>query len=219
MKSKVSYSSGSGSHAHFMTLFDENNLVEKLTAMGHADVTVYGELYGGSIQNMGHVYGKQQRFVAFDVLVGKKREGGLWLSVENMTQFCPTLGLDVVPWREIPTDMAAVDAERDAPSVQAAKNGMGEGHPREGVVLRPLIELIKNNGDRRPRCKSKATVYATFFWNVATRSLADSLRGGRHRSNRHWPTRTGSRIWTLGAGRQTSTTQTVSTSGLPGRSA
>jgi len=45
------------------------------------------------------------------------------------------------------TDIAEIDAQRDRPSTQAIRNGCGE-HAREGVVLRPLIEVTKNNGDR-----------------------------------------------------------------------
>jgi hypothetical protein len=58
------------------------------------------------------------------------------------------LGLDVVPWDKIPTTLEALDAARDAHSVQAAKNGCGDDKPREGIILRPLIELTKNNGNR-----------------------------------------------------------------------
>jgi len=33
-------------------------------------------------------------------------------------------------------------------SVQAVRNGMGDNKLREGIVLRPLLELTKNNGGR-----------------------------------------------------------------------
>lgn len=71
------------------------------------------------------------------------------MAVPDMTQVATVgLGLEVVHWAEISTDLSEIDAQRDAPSVQAAHNGMGVDHKREGVVLRPPIEVIKNNGQR-----------------------------------------------------------------------
>jgi predicted DNA-binding antitoxin AbrB/MazE fold protein len=63
-------------------------------------------------------------------------------------------GLDFVHWVEISTDLAEIDAQRDADSVQAIKNGCGAGHHREGIVLRPLMEVTLNNGER-VICKHK----------------------------------------------------------------
>ena len=41
-----------------------------------------------------------------------------------------------------------LDVLASAPSVQAKRNGILEDKLREGIVLRPLIEVTKNNGDR-----------------------------------------------------------------------
>lgn len=58
-------------------------------------------------------------------------------------------------YARVPTDLAALDAERDAPSEQARRNGVTDGDkPREGVVLRPVIELRDNAGERI-LCKHK----------------------------------------------------------------
>lgn len=121
--------------------------MEKFKATGsHCDiegVTVFGEAYGGSQQGMSATYGKELRFIAFDIQVGKH-----WLVVPNMAELAASLGLDVVHFEEGPTELAWLDAQRDAPSVQAKRNGVLEDKPREGVVLRPPFECIKNNGDR-----------------------------------------------------------------------
>jgi len=71
-----------------------------------------------------------------------------WLAVPKAENVAHKLGLEFVHYTEIQTDLAAIDAERDADSVQAVRNGMGLGHMREGVVLRPLIEVTLNNGER-----------------------------------------------------------------------
>jgi hypothetical protein len=53
-----------------------------------------------------------------------------------------------VDYVKIPCTIEAMDAERNKDSVQAIRNGMGPGHKREGVVLRPLEEFRTNNGAR-----------------------------------------------------------------------
>jgi hypothetical protein len=58
------------------------------------------------------------------------------------------LGLEVVPWRKVSTDLEALDAERDLPSEVAVRRGITEPREREGVILRPLVEMTLNNGER-----------------------------------------------------------------------
>jgi hypothetical protein len=48
----------------------------------------------------------------------------------------------------IPATIEAIEAILATDSVQAVRNGMGTGHRREGVVLRPPIEVRKNNDER-----------------------------------------------------------------------
>jgi hypothetical protein len=78
----------------------------------------------------------------------------LWLAVPKAEKVASDLGLEFVHYVEIPTDIAEIDAQRDADSVQAIRNGMGPGHMREGVVLRPPVEVTLNNG-MRVICKHK----------------------------------------------------------------
>ena len=58
------------------------------------------------------------------------------------------LGLEFVHYRRVSTDLGALDAERDAMSVQAERNGIADRKPREGIVLRPIIEVRRNDGSR-----------------------------------------------------------------------
>lgn len=71
-------SSGGESAVRFAAIFDEPALAEQFVAMGHADVTVYGEVYGGSCQKQSWRYGTALRFVAFDVQIGD-----LWLDIPD----------------------------------------------------------------------------------------------------------------------------------------
>lgn len=118
-------------------------LSDAFVTLGHADVTVHGEAYGGKCQRMSGTYGIPLRFIAFDVKIGET-----WLDVPNAHDVATKLGLEFVHYKRIPTDLPAIDAERDADSEQAIRNGVGPGKPREGIVLRPLVEMVKSNGNR-----------------------------------------------------------------------
>ncbi len=139
----VHFFSGGESRDKFVALFDAGVLADKFTAIGNPTVTVYGEAYGGKQQAQSWRYGKSLRFVAFDVRVGEH-----WLSVQDAASLTASLGLEFVHFVRVSTDLAALDAERDAPSEQARRNGIEGDQPREGVVLRPIVEFRKNNDDR-----------------------------------------------------------------------
>lgn len=139
----LSFSAGGEKHERFVLLFDSDALTSAFVAMGHPSIVVFGEAYGGSQQGQSKRYGKVLKFVAFEVRIGEA-----WLSVPAADGVARSLGLEFVHYVKVPTDLASLDAERDAPSVQAKRNGVEGDQPREGVVLRPLVELRLNNGER-----------------------------------------------------------------------
>lgn len=171
--------SGGTKHETFVSLFDKDKLIEAFKAMGitDRDITVYGESYGGREQKMGHTYGDKAKFIAFDVQIGE-----CWLDVPKAEKVANDLGLEFVHYVKVSTDLKELDAQRDAPSVQAVRNGISQviqpttnvvfalecntvfspvfnGYvvnpkKREGVVLRPLVEMTLNNGSR-VICKHK----------------------------------------------------------------
>lgn len=140
---KLIFFSGGVKHDPFVALFDHDVLLDKFRDMGHPSVTVYGEAYGGSCQRMGNVYGKELRFIGFEVLVGES-----WLQVEKAANVVERLGLEFVHWVRGPATEEFVNKWRDAPSELAQRRGMGDNHTREGVVIRPVIEVRLNNGER-----------------------------------------------------------------------
>ena len=140
---KVHYFSGGENHTNFVALFNEEHLATAFQALGVPEVVIFGEAYGGKQQGMSDTYGKVLKFIAFDVKIGE-----YWLSVPQAEEVVKSLGLEFVSYTKIPTDLAAIDKERDAMSVQAVRNGITEPKIREGIVLRPLVELTKNNGNR-----------------------------------------------------------------------
>lgn len=135
--------SGGENHARFAALFDHHDLAARFFALGHPEITVYSEAYGGSQQGMRLTYGGDLRFIAFDVMVGEH-----WLSVPDANHVSVGLDLEFVPFVKASTDLDTLDRLRDQPSVVAELRGCGSDKPREGVVLRPPIEVRLNNGDR-----------------------------------------------------------------------
>lgn len=145
--------------------------------MPDKEYTVYGEAYGGSQQGMSDTYGPRLKFVAFDVLIGEtwldvpngeKFVKSLGLEYVDYVKVPIVKAVD----GKVETDLTFVDFERDKPSIQAVRNGVSSfvGHnvlteqdgvvdvpgvgcilnqkKREGVVLRPLVEVRRSNGDR-----------------------------------------------------------------------
>lgn len=158
------FHSGGESAERFKALFDFQFLSDKFIDLGFAarKVTVFGEAYGGKQQGMADTYGKDLKFIAFDVCLDESN----WLSVPEAEAFCQSLNIDFVPWVKITTDLKEIDAQRDLHSIQAIRNGVtkvvgviAEGSlvtgfelvnpkKREGIVLRPLIDLTTSTGSR-----------------------------------------------------------------------
>ena len=155
LQDKVIFQSGGEKYNNFIALFDEEKLLEAFrnsSAPKDKRINIFGECYGASQQGMSNTYGKSLKFIAFDVQIGES-----WLDVPNGEKFANDFGLEYVPWAKTSTDLAALDAQRDAPSVQAIRNGVSilnadgtitNPRKREGVVLRPLVEVRTNSGDR-----------------------------------------------------------------------
>ncbi len=141
---KVKYFSGGESNERFVKVFDNDFLINKFSELFiDSNAVVYGEAYGGKQQGMSNTYGKELKFVAFDVSVND-----LWLEVPKAENVCNALNIEFVEYVKVPTDLEALNAERDKPSTQAKRNGIEDDKIREGVVLRPLVEFIMKNGSR-----------------------------------------------------------------------
>lgn len=140
---KVYFFSGGESYDMFVKLFDKDKLTECFTTLGTDKCIIYGEAYGGKCQGMRETYGNDLRFVAFEVCINDR-----WLCVPKAEKIVLSFGLDFVPYCKISTDLKELDTWRDASSYQSAKNGISEKRQREGIVLRPLMEVTKNNGQR-----------------------------------------------------------------------
>lgn len=145
---RVHLTPGASGYESFCRIFDTKRLEGAFRALAAQKVIVYGEAYGGRQQGLSARYGHDLRFVAFDVHIGAEI-----LTVPQADALVRLhLGLDFVPWSETTTDIPTLDALRDRPSELAARIGMGV-QPREGIVLRPLVE--GRVGDPGPRVIAK----------------------------------------------------------------
>lgn len=125
------------------TILSEQELIEQFQTHEYQDIIIYGEAYGGKMQGMSATYGKELQFIVFDIKIR-----GTWLSVPDMFEVATRAGLEVVPWEKTSTDLSTLDSLRDRPSEVATRRGCGSDKKREGIVLRPLIELFKGTGER-----------------------------------------------------------------------
>ena len=131
-------------HSLFLTLFNEAFLKSKFTEVfPDIDVVIFGEHYAGKCQGQSHIYGKESKFIGFDVQVGD-----VWLNVPNADEVCGQFNIEFVYYQKIDVTLENLIFVRDAPSMQAHRNLGLTDKKREGIVLRPLIEMRTNNGDR-----------------------------------------------------------------------
>jgi len=178
---QIRFFSGGTKYDTFVKMFDQEKLKESFIKLGILDrpITIFGESYGGKEQGMSHTYGVIGKFVAFDVKIGDA-----WLDVPKAEKIVNDFGLEFVYYAKSSTDTKQLDAHRDAPSVQAIRNGVSKSFDidtlidcdgvvevskilnckvlnpkiREGIVIRPLVELTMNNGER-VICKHKRDEY------------------------------------------------------------
>lgn len=140
----VKFFSGGEKYENFVKLFDKDAFEAVMQdKFPDTPVIIYGEAYGGKQQGMKLTYGDKLRFIAFDVKIGD-----VWLSIPNAHALSESFGFEFVFYTKVSTDIEALNAERDRPSTQAIRNGCGGDKISEGVVLRPLVEVRMNNGER-----------------------------------------------------------------------
>lgn len=144
-KGQVHLHHGGANKEQFDALFDTEKFKADIATSNLTEkpVVFFGEAYGGKMQAMSKTYGKELKFVVFDVQIG-----GTWLDVPNANELATKFGFDFVAWEKVPCTLEALNAERDRPSRQAKKNGIMEDMPAEGIVIRPIHELTFKTGNR-----------------------------------------------------------------------
>ena len=136
----------------FEPLFDKDFLLEELTAIlkenNWQNIKIHGEAYGAKQQAMFKTYGPKLKFIVFDIRVDCGLPTNKFLDVLDAEKLTGRLKLEFVPYVIGPCTVEFVDEQCGLDSVQAVRNGCGEGKIREGIVCRPLVESVLSNGDR-----------------------------------------------------------------------
>lgn len=137
--------SGGADKSSFAMLFDRDALmgIYNNSSLAGKDVTLYGEGYGGKLQGMSETYGKQLRFIVFDVLVEDK-----WLEVTDAKQVAERFGQEFVWHKLVDNTIEELNRYRDQPSELAKIRGCGNDKKAEGVIVKPLCECYDKNGGR-----------------------------------------------------------------------
>lgn len=161
---KLTFFHGGANRDLFLALFNQEELLAKFRENAKEfietkNITIYGEAYGGKLQKMAHTYGLNLKFCAFEVQINEE-----WLSVPRAEKIAQKFGLDFVYYEIIDATEEAINKAMMSDSVQAVKNGMGIGHIREGIVLRPIIEIVhpsvNSGGEGRILAKHKRPEFA-----------------------------------------------------------
>jgi hypothetical protein len=158
--------------------FDTETLERGLHKVDCHKITVYGESYGGKIQKCANRYGPTIKFVAFEVKIDDR-----WLAVPEAEALVVSLGLEFVHYVRIPTKLSLIDAERDAISEQAIRNGVttrdGAFVRREGIVLRPIEEQVDHRGNRIMAKHKRAEERETKTDRPVDTAKVEALKEGR----------------------------------------
>ena len=147
--SQLHFFSGGVPHENFVELFDQDALLTKFIEMGHTNITIWGEAYGGKCQGMSKTYGDKLKFISFEVSINDQ-----FLNVETAHNIVDRLGLKFVPYERTSTDIAHLDVIRLKPDPIAIEEGISyyengilvNPRIREGIVLRPVTEFYDHHG-------------------------------------------------------------------------
>ena len=107
-----------------------------------ADVTLFGEGYGGNIQK-GGIYRPDPSFRLFDVRVGE-----WWLEPESVSDIASLLGISTVPTLLVIGDLPRTADDLKAIIPQTLVCEGGTGGRAEGIVARTYPLMLNRRGER-----------------------------------------------------------------------
>lgn len=117
---------------------DKEHSIGEFVPDGSDDITLYGEGYGAKIQKGGGNYKADGvDFVLFDVSIN-----GLWLERHNVSDIAHKLGISAVP------EVGRGTLAEAATMTKAGFNSQWGDFVAEGLVCRPVIDLLDRRGQR-----------------------------------------------------------------------
>jgi len=131
-------------NAKFVTILEETFPLELMQEeFGETDVCLYGEGFGKGIQKVGELYSSTQKFILFDIRVGR-----WWLKRDSVEEIAARLNIPVVPKLEtgnisleyMVRDVAAFTDNPPHSNIGTATI--------EGWVGIPAVPLLSRSGQR-----------------------------------------------------------------------
>lgn len=147
----ISFFSGGASHDEFVKLFNHDQLLAAYKSLcNNTTYFIYGEAYGGKMQGMSDVYGKQLKFISFDVaFTNDPANKPYFMDVPEAEKFVSQVfGLEFVWFVETENTLDELNRLRDLPSPQSFRNTGKTDGESEGIVVRPLYESNDKFGER-----------------------------------------------------------------------
>ena len=130
-------------------------------------ITIYGETYGGPRlfrKQMGDTYGLDKpKFIVFDVavdIIGDRSNKRHFLNFSETEKIAEILKLDLVHYSKCPHEITPENTDKIIDWVEQQTNLPSTcsyntiQNPREGVVIRPVIESVIGPRKDRAICKS-----------------------------------------------------------------
>lgn len=171
VKGNLHFHPGGEQYTRFLDAFNVELLEQAIRQKcAGCDVVFCGEAYGGPQQGMSATYGRLTRFVVFEVKVDNA-----WQPVSEAEAWSRCVGLEFVHYELGPCDIDWLNAQRDAPSVQAQRNGIAGDKLREGIVIRTDAHvglLLKHKGAKFCETASRRE---TRFTDLAVLNKADEI--------------------------------------------
>ncbi|QGR53687.1 RNA ligase [Moumouvirus maliensis] len=167
---QLNFHSGGESGESFKFIFNEEFLKNKLDFLSVENnwniVKIHGEGYGGRQQGMSKTYGSELKFIVFDIYVESTNTdvNPKYLNVPEAENIAKELQLEFVYYVRGINTPEWIEEQSNEESIQAIRNGLGSGKPREGVVVRPIVESVFSNGQRAITKHKNAE-----FWEIKTR--------------------------------------------------
>lgn len=162
------FHSGGENGDNFKALFDIKNLEEKFLSISSQYkwpyIKIHGEAYGGKQQGMSKTYGSKLKFIGFEVFVIDESNKEKFLDVPDAEQVFKDLSLEFVSYVKGPNTFQWIEEQAAKESIQAIRNGIGEGKSCEGIVVKPLTDSYFKDG-KRAICKHKNAD----FWEIKSR--------------------------------------------------
>nr|AEX63163.1 hypothetical protein mv_R961 [Moumouvirus Monve] len=166
----LKFHSGGEPGETFKAIFNEEFLKNKLDELSTKNnwniIKIHGEGYGGRQQGMSKTYGDKLKFIVFDVYVESVDTNikPKYLNVTEAEKIAEELQFEFVHYVRGLNTPEWIEEQSNQESIQAIRNGIGSGKPREGVVVRPIIESVFSNGQRVITKHKNAE-----FWEIKTR--------------------------------------------------